>query len=307
MAAGLVESTSVSTAASTSTSTAISSATSSAGRWFDNLPEEDKAYIQTRGLADQDVVAAFTATAKAHREAQSYMGVPNERLLKLPAPDAKPEEWDAVYQRLGYSTNPDDYKLEGLKFPDGRDVPATLTDHVRAQAQALHLSPAAAKTLAEQTIAFTAGQQAAQTSEQQIAAATAAERLRQNWGPNYQANMTIAEQAYAAIMAASGFDQATMTATMQKLREVQGTENIMQMLFSVGQRLGEANFVGGGGAPHDPAALIASVEQAKARKAELLADKDWGKRYMAGGSKEIQEMAALDMRIVGIDARGEAL
>ena len=77
--------------------------------------------------------------------------------------------------------------------------------------------------------------------------------------------------------------------------------------FSVGQRLGEANFVGGGGAPHDPAALIASVEQAKARKAELLVDKDWGKRYMAGGSKEIQEMAALDMRIVGVDARGEAL
>ena len=302
MAAGLIE-----PSASTAASTAISSETSTTPRWFDSLPEEDKAYIATRGLTEKDVLEAFRETAKAHREAQSYMGVPNEQLLKLPGPNARPEEWDTVYQRLGYSTNPDDYKFDGLKFPDGKDVPAALTDHVRAQALALHLSPTAAKQLAEQTIAFTAGQAQAQTSEQQIEAARTTERLRASWGPNYQANMTIADRAYAAMMAAAGFDQATMTASMQKFKEIQGTEGVLQLLLAVGQRIGEDGFVRGGGAPPDPGALIASAQQAQARKTELMTDKEWAKRYLAGGLTEVREMATLNERIEGVNSRGEPI
>jgi hypothetical protein len=307
MAAGLVDSTVASTVASTPASTAVSTTVSTTPRWFDSLDDGLKNYINARGLAEKDPATAFAETAKAHQEAQAYIGVPADRLVRLPAAGAPPEEWDAVYEKLGYSKNADDYKLEGLKFPDGKDVPPALVDHIRSQALALKLSPAGAKQLADQTVAFTANQNTTQTSEQQIEAATAAERLRQSWGPNYQANITIADRAYTAIMAAAGFDQATMSASIQKLREVQGTEGVMQMLLAVGQRISEDSFTSGFRTPADPNALIASVDQAKARKAELLADADWAKRFAAGGSAEVREMAALDMRIVGVNDRGEPL
>jgi hypothetical protein len=109
-------------------STAVSTAVSAAPepKWFDSFDDATKSYINSRGLTDKDANTAFLETAKAHQEAQAYIGVPKEQLLKLPKSDAPPEEWDAVYTKLGYSTNADDYKLDGLKLADGTDVPRRL-------------------------------------------------------------------------------------------------------------------------------------------------------------------------------------
>ncbi len=116
-------------------STAVSSAVSTASdaKWYAGFDTETQNYIATRGLTDKDPSAAFLEAAKAHREAQAYIGVPKEQLLKLPKADAPPEEWDDVYAKLGYSKNADDYKLEGLKRGDGTDVDDSFKDFVRAQ------------------------------------------------------------------------------------------------------------------------------------------------------------------------------
>ena len=139
---------------STIVSTAVSTAVSAApeAKWFDGFDAETQNYISSRGLVDKDPAAAFLEAAKAHREAQAYIGVPKEQLLKLPKADAPPEEWDAVYERLGYSKNADDYKLEGLKRADGTDVDDSFKDFVREQAKELKLSPAAATRFAENII-----------------------------------------------------------------------------------------------------------------------------------------------------------
>ena len=276
-------------------------------KWFDAFDEPTKAYIGARGLADKDPAAAFLEAAKAHQEAQAYIGVPKEQLLRLPKADAPPEEWDAVYERLGYSTKADDYKLEGLKFADGSDVEDSFRDFVRLQAKANHLSPAATAKLAQETIAFLESQETAQTSEQAIAAARAAEQLRNSWGPNYQANMVIADRAYAALMAAAGFTQEQMTASMQSLKDANGTEGTMQLLLALGQRISEDTFVSGGRVPGNANAMIATREQASARKAELMGDAEYAKRLLAGGVAETREMQQLDMRIAGYDERGEPL
>lgn len=47
-----------------------------AAKWFDNFDAETQGYINSRGLADKDPAAAFLEAAKAHREAQAYIGVP---------------------------------------------------------------------------------------------------------------------------------------------------------------------------------------------------------------------------------------
>ena len=266
-------------------------------KWYSAFDAETQAYITTRGLADKDPSAAFLETAKAHQEAQAYIGVPKEQLLKLPKADAPPEEWDEVYKRLGYSSNADDYKLEGLKFADGTDAADGFKDFVRAQAADLKLSPAATTKFAENLMKHLEGQEAASTAETTADATRALEQLRQSWGPNYEANKVIADNAYAAIMAAAGFDQTKMTAAIQKLGETAGRAETMQMLLAVGQKLGEDKFVGGGG----PGGNLGprTAEGAVARIAELKQDTTFISRYLAGGVAETKEMNDLHQLAYG--------
>lgn len=257
-------------------------------KWFSAFDAETQSYINTQGLADKDPSTAFLEAAKAHREAQAYIGVPKDQLLKLPKADAPPEEWDAVYAKLGYSTNADDYKLDTLKNADGTDAPDSLKDFLRAQALDLKLSPAAAAKFADATLRHIETGAAAQTATQLADATRAMEQLRQSWGPNYEANKVIADNAYAAMMTAAGFTQEQMTTAIQKLGETAGRAETMQMLLSVGQKLGEDRFVGGGG----PGGSLGprNAEQATARIAELKADSTWVGRYLAGGTAEAKEM-----------------
>jgi hypothetical protein len=271
---------------STAVSTAVSAAPES--KWFDSFDDATKNYINSRGLTDKDVGAAFLETAKAHQEAQAYIGVPKEQLLKLPKADAPPEEWDEVHARLGWSKNADDYKLDGLKLSDGTDADDSLKDFLRAQATELRLSPAAATKLAEATLKHLESGTAAKTADETAAATKALEQLRQSWGPNYEANKVIADNAYEAIMSAAKFDQPTMTKAIQQLGAVSGKAEVMQMLLAVGQKMGEDKFVGGGGPGENLGPR--NAEQAVARIAELKADTTWVSRYLAGGTAENKEM-----------------
>lgn len=287
---------------STVVSSVVSSAVSAApstptDKWYSGFDADTQNYITTRGLADKDPSAAFLETAKAHQEAQAYIGVPKEQLLKLPKADAPPEEWDDVYARLGYSKNADDYKLDGLKQADGTDADAGFKDFVRAQAADLKLSPAAAIKFGEAALRHQESGTAAMTAAQTADATKAMEQLRQSWGPNYEANKVIADNAYAAMMAAAGFDQTRMTAAIAKLGETVGRAETMQMLLAVGQKMGEDKFVGGGGPGGIPGPR--NAEQAVARIAELKADSTFTKRWLEGGAAENKEMTDLHVLAYG--------
>lgn len=275
-------------------SSVVSSAVSAPadGKWFATLDAETQNYITTRGLAEKTPAEAFLDAAKAHREAQAYIGVPKEQLLKLPKADAPPEEWDAVYEKLGYSKNADDYKLDGLKNAAGTDVDPAVKDFIRAQAAELKLSPTAATKFAEGMVKQMEGTAAAGIAATGAEAVKAMEALRQSWGPNYEANKVIADNAYAAMMAAAGFDQTKMTQAIQKLGETAGRAETMQLLLAVGQKLGEDKFVGSGG----PGGSIRyTKEGAIARISELKADGQFVSRFLAGGIAESKEMNDLHL------------
>jgi hypothetical protein len=124
-------------------------------------------------------------------------------------------------------------------------------------------------------------------AEATAAATRALEQLRQSWGPNYDANKVIADNAYRAMMAAAGFNQEQMTGAIAKLGAAAGAAETMQMLLAVGQKLGEDRFVNGGG----PSGGLGprTAEQAKARLDELKKDSTWASRFLAGGTAEVKE------------------
>lgn len=57
--------------------------------------------------------------AKSYKELKGMLG----GSIRLPAPDAKQEEWDKVFQKLGWPESPDKYsKLDKSTVPDGMTV-----------------------------------------------------------------------------------------------------------------------------------------------------------------------------------------
>jgi hypothetical protein len=165
----------------------------------------------------------------------------------------------------------------------------------RAQAAALHLPKDAAPALLDAYLKHQNGIGAAAAAEKTAKLAEEHKVLDANWGANAEANKFLARKGAEKL----GLDATAVDA----LEGVVGYAKTMEALRKVGEISGEAKFIGGNGMTQDG---IMTREQAVARKAELMADGAWTKRYMDGGSAEAREMTALLTLIVGDDTASSA-
>lgn len=261
--------------------------------WYGALDAETQAYINANLTADgkADPLKAFAEAAKAHQAAQQYIGVKPEQLIRIPTDD-NPESWKGVWQRLGAPDSPDKYDFTAVKKADGNALDQVDTDFIRATAAKLNLPAAAAQALATELTARqeTAARDAATSLAGRVAEQKTA--LRTQWAQNFESNEFVAKQA----MAAFGL-------TPEQIAGVENSPNVasaMETWRQIGTRIGEDKYVqsGGGGGPRGAATL----EEARAQKAELMADGDWSKRFLAGGAEEKRRMAQLDATIAQASA-----
>jgi hypothetical protein len=245
--------------------------------WYTGAEAEIIGDIQNRGLADKDPKEVALHFAKAHREAQKIIGVPQDKLLRIPdAADAPAVK--AFWERLGAPKEAKDYEF---KNADGTALDAKLDGPLRAVAAKLNLPKEAAAEIAGEVAKLVANDKT--TSEAERAAALVEEKtkLAANWGANQETNMVIAKNAAAAL----GVKPEEVAA----LEKVVGYSRVMELFRSIGTKIGEAKFItspsGNGG--------VMTREQAVTTKAELLADKNWSKRYMEGGREENRQLQDL--------------
>ncbi len=104
--------------------------------------------------------------------------------------------------------------------------------------------------------------------------------------------MFVARQAAQAL----GIDPATV----QTLENAIGYDKVMEMFRNVGARIGEDKYVQGGGSNGQGGGAM-TQGQAMARKTELMADKGWVSKYLAGDAAAQREMTALNTMIIGGD------
>jgi hypothetical protein len=220
---------------------------------------------------------------RAHREAERLIGVPADRVLKLPAPTDAPETWNPIYQRLGAPADPKEYDFTSVKKGDGSELDAGFVDFARAQAAALHLPKDKAAELASGFVKFQEGLGGAAAAEKTANLAKDLEGLKQSWGPNFEANTFIVNQA--ALKLGLGDD------VLKTLRDVVGGTKVAQALLSMGQKMGEDKFVANGN-PNAPGVM--TVEQAQTKKNDLKGDSAFVKRYLDGDVTAKREMEALD-------------
>jgi hypothetical protein len=257
--------------------------------WYDgHLDAELIGHAQNKQWDVSDPVKAAAAAIKAHREAERFVGVPANRLIKLPEKDDDTAGWNGVYQRLGVPADAKDYDFSGVKFSDGTELDAAFTDKMRSALAAARVPKDRAPTVTKAVVEYLEEADKAESTERTAKIDAEKAELKKNWGPNYDLNK---------LRAMEGAKRLGITAEAITALEGQvGYAAVMDAMRKIGAGTSEDTFVEGKGSNSNPMTQQGAV----ARKAELMADKDWAARYLKGGAQEKREMFALDAMIAGV-------
>jgi hypothetical protein len=181
-----------------------------------------------------------------------------------------------------------DYDFSGVKFSDGTELDAAFTDKMRSAFADARVPKDRAPTVTKAVVEYLEEADKAETTERTAKIDAEKAELKKNWGPNYDLNK---------LRAMEGAKRLGITAEAITALEGQvGYSAVMEAMRKIGAGTSEDAFIEGKGSNSNPM----TQQGAMARKAELMADKDWAARYLKGGAAEKREMYALDAMIAGV-------
>jgi hypothetical protein len=198
----------------------------------------------------------------------------DSKMVRIPDENATPQDWDAVYTKLGRLKDPAGYK-DAVKWGDNADP--QMVEFASNMAFKLGLSPKAVEsTMLTEWNSFVAkaNAQAQQKSEQEATTALAA--IKTEWKGDFDANQARGQQVLKALDKA-GFSDADLASVEKAI----GIPAVVKLLATIGKLSGEgslSNVGGSGGGSGDPSTL--SPEQAKGEIAKLATDDAFQKVYM---------------------------
>jgi hypothetical protein len=224
-----------------------------------------------KGFAELKKLNSPADAVKGWQSAEKLLGVPAEQLLRIPGADAKPEDFNPIYDRLGRPKDATEYKLpipEGDNGEFAKKMAPILHKHGLTSRQAEGLANdwngvmiETAKTMAE---------------EQNIQETADLESLKKEWGGAYDQRVELGRRAVRQFAP----DQETLGALEKSL----GTAKLIKLFAKIGEGLGEAKPAGFDTESSGTFGLTPAA--AKAKLTELETDKDWGKRFHGGGAAE---------------------
>lgn len=251
--------------------------------WTTGLDADLLGHAQNRGWHDKTPAEAAREAVKAHRAAELMIGVPADRIVKLPAAPTDEQGWKDVWTKLGKPVD-GKYDLTSVKVGD-QPLPAADAAWLSERANELNLSQDGALRLAQAHVkrlgdaaTATAAETTAKLAEDKAALAT-------SWGANADGNLHVAKLTAQKL----GVTPEAVAA----LEKAIGYPAVMQMFLAIGQKTGEATFIANG---QNFNGGVLTKEQASARMTELKADTGWAKRYMEGdvvANRELQALLAI--------------
>lgn len=155
--------------------------------WTASLEPDLRGLVTTKGWKHPG------EAIKSYAHLERLVGVDK---IPIPGKDAKPEDWDVVYSRLGRPESPDKYDLGDFKPPEGLEWSEDSQKAMLAEMHASGLSTGQAKRLiaryAEDAKARADSfrQKVAEHAQQSEAA------LRKAWGTAFEHNMDVANRAF---------------------------------------------------------------------------------------------------------------
>lgn len=246
-------------AAGATTTTAATTAAS--GNWYDGFKDADvKGWVQGKGYESAE------AAANGHRNVEKLLGVPADQIIKLPGKDAKPEDWNPVWAKLGRPETAEGYKLP---VPEGVD-PAFSKEAAKWMHEENIPAGAAAK-LAEKWNAHFASQVAAQEAQYKAKVVEENGALKTEWGGAYDQNINVAK--------AAAREFGVEVEAIEGMEKAVGFAKTMKFFHSLGSKMGEASFQTGDKGTGFQGGIMTPAA-AQARINELKRDISFGKRLL---------------------------
>jgi hypothetical protein len=237
-------------------------------------------------LSDPGKVA-IEAT-KAAIAAQAHIGVPPDRLLKLPEKPDDAAGWNGIYTRLGKPAEAKDYDFAGIKFSDGSEPETGFLDTMRTSLHREHINKDAAPRIIKDVIKYLEDAEKTETTAATTRRGEQLANLDKSWGVNKAANLLQADNG-ARRLGLSSDD-------VKAIGDAIGADRVAELMRRIGAGTTEDTFVegrtGGSGSP-------ATREGAIARIKELEADKGWVKRFLSNGVAETAEYRNLHKQAFG--------
>ena len=203
--------------------------------WFDRLPDEIKkdASIQSfKGKEVNDVV-------KSYVEAQKLIG----GSIRIPKADAKPEEWNSFWEKMGRPKTPEEYGIvKPAILPDGVEWKEDLAKEFSSLSHSLGLNKVQAGKLSAWYIDKISSD--AQQNNQKLAErvefgkSEAKKEIEKEWGPDYQRRITVARRGLKALG-----DEGLV-----ELLDTSGLGNhpsFLKLFYSLGQKYAEDGMIDG--------------------------------------------------------------
>lgn len=228
--------------------------------------------------------AEFGKVLASYQAAERMLG----SSIRIPAPDAKPEDQAAFYEKLGRPKSAADYKLEGFKPAEGVDPASDPTiGWFKKTAYEAGLSETQASRVAASFGEFAAQArqaeeaQRAQKVEQDVAA------LRAKWGSEAGQR----ERAVFALAQKMGLAEADISAIVSAW----GVEKWGSFASEIGMRLLEADHGAMGGAAGQAGQFGVMSREAALLKLEELKNPttDFAKKYLSKDPAAVRQAADL--------------
>lgn len=250
--------------------------------WFEGADAETVGYFQNRGWDKMTPANAALEASKAHRAAEKLIGAPANELLRMPKDAADAEGWQRFNDRIGVPKEAKEYDFSGVKFKDGSDLDAPFIEAITPALQKAHVAKGDAAEVIKAVVQFMDQAEGSTVAEQDAALQAERQALSMKWGANAPTNLLIAKQTVNAL----GVTPEQVAA----LEKVVGYSKVMDMMHTIGVRIGEDKFVTNN-APGGNGAL--SADQATAALAEKQADSGWVAKLMAGDAATLKEFDQL--------------
>ena len=255
--------------------------------WHAGVEPEILGHWQNRNVDLSDPAKVAIEMTKAHRNAESKMGIPAEQLIRLPATAQDEAGWKSVWTRLGVPAEAKDYDLAGVKFGDGTELEPSFAESMRAALASARVTKENAPTVVKAVVKYLDDAEQAETATRAAQVAEQKAALRTNWGNNFDFNH---------LKAMEGARRLGITPeAVQALENQIGYAGVMEAMRKIGSISAEHEFVDGG-----QRTGVMTQEGAAARKAELMMDAEWSRKLLAGDPAARREWDALERLITGV-------
>lgn len=256
--------------------------------WHNGVDAGVMAAWQNKGYDLADPLKTATQMWTQYVNLEGHLGVPADRLVRLPKDAADAAGIAQMRDKLGVPKEAAGYDFAGIKFGDGTDLETGFVDAMRG---ALHKAGVNKDAAGELVKSFIKYLDDADTAEKTVHTSKLTEQkaaLQKSWGPKHDENLLAAKQGARRL----GVDPETV----QALENAVGYDKVMEMFRKVGAGTSEDTFV------ESRQAGGQTQQGAAARLEEIKKDGDFQKRLFAGDPAARREFDALHEMIAGVVA-----